>query len=778
LNVAQGNPTDATTANNFGSIMQAMTAPAALVAQDHMVEGLRTALGSGNVPTEKGHYDQALAALGPVATWFLQPGMLEFMRGITPEVAALPPILPQLPPPNNTIDPHDTKLDGYPVARAMAKILRLSSELDAERSRLLALDSSTEAEARIPETQARALVTYLESVALLNVLGAWEDVSPTVGAAFLDVLRPLDSAFGALVDGADALGIPDGYVPFVYRDDNVASSASNFEQVYTTARKAIDAATAAERSFNDSSRSFDTDQYQLADEQSKLTSTYADRLATLCGADFDPDAIQSTDDWATCGSSGGEVYSLRGALDQAQAGWNAAEGRIKAQHEKIQIDRQALADKQHVHSDTLTFIDENGSALTNIVYGMATLDAVSNMLNTASNSNLFNAGASAGMAAGVWAVDMMKASLDAQKQQLQTAQQMRFERANAEIEVIDGMANIQRETIDREQLALEIEQNVLDVVQKRMEAEDKLSEAKRVFQERAQALALAGKNPMLDPSFRIVRDHLAQVALSSRATAQVNLMLMARALEYEINRPLGGLTGAVMAARTGQDMSSLATCMSQLFDQYIAAYGNPQEYVTTVSLREMLGIAGPRTDEVTGEELSPGQQLRMVILRNENLTDQDSVRVKFSTNLQPGNGLWSTDVCNDRIAKLQAELVGDFLGDNEAEVRLTLSGAAVQRACDSDELRTWSIQSKDAVIQAGVNTFGEAKPNTSFFGQTVARATWELVINSGKAAAANTDVDFTKLEDVVFKITHQASARQSDVVEISGANCAASIGAL
>ena len=48
---------------------------------------------------------------------------------------------------------------------------------------------------------------------------------------------------------------------------------------------------------------------------------------------------------------------------------------------------------------------------------------------------------------------------------------------------------------------------------------------------------------------------------------------------------------------------------------------------------------------------------------------------------------------------------------------------------------------------------------------------------SAKVAVANQDVDFTKLDDVVLKITHQASPRQTSPVVISGSGygCPASV---
>ena len=70
------------------------------------------------------------------------------------------------------------------------------------------------------------------------------------------------------------------------------------------------------------------------------------------------------------------------------------------------------------------------------------------------------------------------------------------------------------------------------------------------------------------------------------------------------------------------------------------------------------------------------------------------------------------------------------------------------------------------MVQAGVNSFGEASPNTSLFGQSVARATWRLTIKGADFAPGNSDVDLSQLEDVVLRVSHAARPRRSSALTI------------
>jgi hypothetical protein len=237
---------------------------------------------------------------------------------------------------------------------------------------------------------------------------------------------------------------------------------------------------------------------------------------------------------------------------------------------------------------------------------------------------------------------------------------------------------------------------------------------------------------------------------------------------------IADIEGTVAGARNNSDMQSLWACMNSIFNGARVAYGTPQDYSTVVSVRRLLGITGPRKDEVTGQTLSAGDQFRALLLRNENFDGHGGVAINFATDLQVGNKLWSAEVCDDRIASVQAQLVGDFLGDNQAQVDLSLSGTAVVRSCSDGSLQTWSMGGGDgsnaagaiAIIGAGVNTYGDAPPNNSLFGQSVARATWRLAIPGGAGAPSNADVDVSHIDDVVLKIVHKAAPLRGTPVSI------------
>jgi hypothetical protein len=340
------------------------------------------------------------------------------------------------------------------------------------------------------------------------------------------------------------------------------------------------------------------------------------------------------------------------------------------------------------------------------------------------------------------------------------------------------MAELQKQLIDIAQLELEMEQDTLGITQADLRRRNTVDRARRLADERIRSLARISGSPLTDPTFRILQTRLALQAVTSRAEAQRWLYRTGRALEYEINTSLGSaLPQAVLGAFNSSQAERLSRCFTGIFNDYSAEFGVAQEFTTTLSVREMLGFRSPRTDNVTGQELSEGELFRQWILRNENLDEQGNVTISFSTNLQPGNDLWSSNVCDDKVATVQAQLVGDFQGDNEAELQIGLEGSSILRRCDSDELIHWSINSSaQAVIQAGVNTFGEAKPNSSLFGQSVARATWKVVIPSGSIAPANSDLDLTALDDIVLKVTHKALPRRNQSLPVSFA-CLGSVGA-
>jgi hypothetical protein len=241
--------------------------------------------------------------------------------------------------------------------------------------------------------------------------------------------------------------------------------------------------------------------------------------------------------------------------------------------------------------------------------------------------------------------------------------------------------------------------------------------------------------------------------------------------------PLGEALGrAVLNASSASRAAALSNCLLSIHSDYVAQFRNPQEFTTTVSVSHMLGITGPRVDPITGEYLTEGDLFRRAVLKNENLDPRGNLTITFSTDLSPGNRLWSADLCNDKVTNVQAQIVGDFQGDNEAELMIKLVGGALLRSCGSDQIKTYNLDETKATVQAGVNTFGEAQPNGALFGEAVARTTWKVIIAPGNIAPANADLELNHIEDIVLRVSHRALSQQNQSVPISTA-CLGSIGA-
>lgn len=761
---------DKTNAKLVGTLINETLAAPLLVAKDHIVHALTDSFALGDV-AEKDHYDKALQALGPATTWMAQPSVLEFLRTIDPDAAK-----------GDAPTDSSTRTDTYPAGRALADLFSTLAVIDGERARMGAAASSGAQPQLADDAQHRAVLGYLEAVTLAQILQAWQTAPPSIASKFVGVLNPLDRGFAALLQGANAFGIPQGFVPFVYRPEDVGKGPTNFEQMHFIATQSVTAEKNIEATFLANKRANDGATQNLQAQILAASTQFDLKLKEICGSAFDPNAVTKDTDWDLCGKGQvGEIGMLLLDIDAANARVNSALSRMQGARDKIGIDQRTLEQTQQLHAEDLQFIDSNGRSLEALTLTEGLIDASMAAVQTAANASIVNAGAPLAEAGGQFALGVIKAGIAAERVELQTAQAMQTVRTNAAIEYINGMANIKKETIDLAQLSVDIHQDLIGVLQSKLKVANLLAQAHDVFEQRARTLGVAERDPSNDPSFRLLRDAEALTTLKARADAQTQLYLAAAALEYELNMSIPAIDGAVLNAHNGASLDILDSCLMNIYNSSRVAYGSPQDYVTTVSVRKMLGITGPRTDAVTGQQLTEGDQFRQLLLRNENLDGRGGVGILFATDLQPGNQLWSTDVCSDRVATVQAQLVDDFLGDNQAQVNLMLSGGGVMRACDSEALNTWTFGASPsnagtafAVIQAGVNTFGDAPPNNSLFGQPVARASWTLVIPGGADAPSNNDVDITKVDDVVLKFAHKALPRRTSPLSVD-LSCLANI---
>jgi hypothetical protein len=766
-------PSDPTWGPQVGTLTaQTLQAPL-LVAKNEIVGAITDSFTDG-LSQELTHYTNALAALQPYATWTVQPALLEFLRSMPATVA-------QGPAATST----QSQDQPYPSVRALSDLFYTMALVEREQARIHAATASASQNATTGAQQ-QALLTYLEAATVSEILKQWGTTPSAVKSQFTGVVTPLDQGFSALAEGGNVFGVPDGYVPFVYRPSDSGKGATNFEQMLAIAGNAVTNEQAVETQFLADQRGYDTVLSQIQQELSNVKVQYDERIAADCGTDFDIDAITSDDDpaWSKCGGASQEGAVGQGVLtvQLTSAALASAQSRIQGQKQKIEIDVAAQAKIEGIQSDTLSFIASNGDQIAATDFASGMVDAAIQMIQTASNADMMNLAVPLPEAAAVMVLGTIKAGLTAQRDELQTAQTMGIQMGQNEQQNVTARANIQKEEIDLAQAIVDIDQQEIASVQAQLQARDKLDEVKEIWEDRARQLAVIAQDPTHDPSYRLMADALAIQVVSARATAQQQLYLATSALEYEINQSIPDAVGPAMNATNATNLGELQSCLLSIYDSSRIAYGTPQDYITTISVRQMLGITGPRKDPVTGVTLSEGDQFRQLLLKNQNLDGKGGVGITFSTDLQGGNKLWASDVCNDRVASVQAQIVGDFQGDNEAQVNLSLAGGAVLRQCGSDTLTTWSLGSTSstqtdavAVIQAGVNSYGEAPANTSLFGQSVARASWQLLIPGGQVAPANADLDIKQIDDVVLRFDHQALPQQSTPVSID-LSCLGNVG--
>ena len=745
----------------FGHLYAHTLDPALVVSQDHMVRGLRESFLKG-IQAHGIHLDAARQVLDAPAKWVLHPTLLEYLSRITDAVE--PPIEA------NGEASHHTAL------RTLARLFFVLSTIDGESSRMAAADRVRPQSERVRQAQERGVLTLLETAVVLGLLESWSQSAPSgVGTEFLGVLTPMDQGFNSLIQGALRFGVPEGFIPYLF--DPRVEKSTNFEQVLDSVQSKIAQQSADETAFTGSTREFEqnTDAVRRELEQVRLSMDH--QIADACGSDFDLDSVTTDTDWQTCGANDGTIASLRLSAAQAHERLLAAENRIRGMRDKIVIEQSRLDQVKGVREGTIRFIDSTGKQLQTLVFAEGVLNAVEKMLELSSNSNLLNLGASAGMGAAAAVLEGQRTQIAAERQRLQTAQEVRIQADNARVEVINGMAVIKSMMIDMAQLQVEMRQELIGQLQAELDGKNAIESAKRLAKERKQVLARVKTSPFVDPSFRMLSTRSALQAIRSRGEAQRALYLAGRALEYHLNQPFSDALGhAVLNAHNAQEITRLENCLDSIFNDSRLALGTAQDYMTEFSVRERLGIKGPRTDEVTDEELSEGEQFRRLLLLNENLDGLGGVGIEFSSSLEPGNALWPSNVCDDKIATVEAQLVGDFLGDNQAQIQLELQGGGVLRRCEKNELINWSTEST-ATIQAGINSFGTAPTaNGSLHGLSVASANWKVVIPDATASPSNADISLEKIEDVVLRVRHQARPIRASATQVSLA-CLATIGA-
>src|SRR5262249_9299708 len=157
--------------------------------------------------------------------------------------------------------------------------------------------------------------------------------------------------------------------------------------------------------------------------------------------------------------------------------------------------------------------------------------------------SIMNFGAPVAEGALVAGLDLMKGGLERQKHDLDTAMKMHAEASAAQIELINGEAEIQKEIIDAAQAAVDAQQDLIGVVQANLRLRNQLVSAKNLWMERQKAYDITASDTSNDVSARVLRDAQSFAVFKARSDAAADLLRAANALQYEINTKVPEIEG-------------------------------------------------------------------------------------------------------------------------------------------------------------------------------------------------------------------------------------------
>ena len=631
-------------------------------------------------------------------------------------------------------------------------------------------------------------------------------------------LQLLGDVHHELTADATPFGYTAAYVPLALGPEDIAHNRSNFEAVQALAADEVMQFAQVAADAWQKTRDYEQKAHGLAATALQIESEYDAKLRALCGSR----PGETAPDLASCGENGGQIAEHRAAIEAAglrirhaaQASENnvhaiavederfgkeiaialdlaaeieAAHGQIfqikqdGEQSRSVRVQAEAMAECRRIRSNQLTQSDEIATSC-NVQY--------MNLLHSGVSIFGFQLPNVSAMVATKVDCENKQRSLDklsdnqcdAAKGQaglqnelteLQLGEDQEIMAVNAEIDqaIRDSDLEIRRaasvalvKNIRAEGLLLEIEAEEAQLTHSTALAamQSTFIEVAALAESKARTLGLmvedSPDNALTRPHFLQARFEAAGRVLPARERTIRRVYLALRALEYELNQELPTLRDTLAAARSPEDITGIMTCLGGIAEDYRLENGYGQSYVTEVSLRaDIFGITHDLPD-VDGSSATPAEQFAALLQDPLHGQADGGVALPFALSAFE-NALFSSWLCGDRIDQIEVKLVGDYLGDKEAEVLLTRQGLAGVRRCDGADLPQWSAYSferEQIVIQAGVNDWGTGGPNSGYAAWPVHGEQWTLTIPPPEQAPANLDLDLRRVSDVVLRLHHRA----------------------
>jgi hypothetical protein len=665
-----------------------------------------------------------------------------------------------------------------------------------------------------------AIAIHAASAELHTRLAA--DPAATPGLHALGpALQSLATVQAELSPGATPFGYPAAYVPLALGPEDIAHNRSNFDAVQALATDEIVQFGQVAADAWQKARDYEQKAHTLAATALQIETEYDTKLRALCGSR----PGETTPDLESCGTHGGQIAELHAAITAAglrirhatQASENnvhaiaveeerfgkevaialdlaaeieAAHGQIfqiqqdGEQSRSVRVQAEAIAECNRIQSNVLTQSDEiatscNAQYMMQLQAGVSIfgfrLPAVGAMMAISVDCENKQRTLKK-LAENQCATAKGQAGLQNELTELQLAEDQEVMAVSAEIDqaIRNSDLEVHRaasvalvKNIRAEGLLLAIETDEAELTRSTAVTamNSAFLEVAALVQEKARTVGLmvedSPDNALTRPHFLQARLEAASRVLPARERTIRRVYLALRALEYELNQELPSLRDTLAAARSPEDIASISSCLGSIAEDYRLAHGYGQPYVTEVSLRaDIFGLTNDVPD-VDGSPATPAEQFAALLQDPLHRQADGAVALPFTLSAFE-NAQFSTWLCDDRIDQIEVKLVGDFLGDKEAEVMLTRQGLAGVRRCDGADLPQWSayvpysFEREQIIIQAGVNDWGTGGPNTGFAAWPVHGEQWTLTIPPAEQSPANLDLDLRHISDVVLRLHHRA----------------------
>ncbi len=606
-----------------------------------------------------------------------------------------------------------------------------------------------------------AALSQLPSAGL--ALSPGEDVTGMLGH-----FAAVSSAFDRLRQGLNPAGFAAGFIPFDYDPANPTHDL--FQQASASATSYLSTAQQIEQELTASNRDFEASSAALDQALLNASGEAETEIHDLCGEGTDPRTL------AGCGGDG-KIGAAVSDMQAAQVAVIESVDHLTRANLKLQMLQQQAQQELQDQTDELNALTSDGQTIA--LYA----EHKEQEAEAAKLSGLFGDICSFISSAVTWnfsgAVQALGNAYGAvsQYQMGQDDAQLAYASSEAQSDMQVQMAigqDVIRDDVlvqqifdantDAETAALEIQRQAIlfSAAGERW---------KNLVGEVAQAQATwAEKNSDLgrhkDPTFRLYRD---QEGMQWEAAMQVLrkwAFLATRAFEYTANQSYAdGAT--VFAAANARQLQGYLNNLQDAYQTDQLENGWGQSRVDVISLRgDILGIRQAIADPVTGRSVSPAEQFRQVLALPQNRDATGNLSIKFRTSFKPGNGIFSSDVCEDRIQSLKINLVSASLQGDTAYVTLEQVGQGELVACTDGSPVAYQLGGKTAEVPAGLNLSRAAMSDpslpvsTDLFERPVSADSWILTLDT-HGDPRNTWIDPRQLDDIELWLTHAARTLQS-----------------